>query len=470
EYAYSVPRGLENFWLQGRDGFARPELMVRWFELEGPVFDAWPPASHTGILFDGPRADEREYARAVLARFMRRAYRRPVSADEVAGRLALYDRARKDVSFVEAIKRPLTAVLTSPHFLYLVESAGPGRLSEHELAARLSYFLWSAPPDAELSGLADAGKLRPALPGQVDRMLEDGRADALAVNFAGQWLGLRDVGNNPPAVNLYPEYDRHLETSMVAESEAFFRTVLRDGLSALTFIKSDFVTVNERLARFYRIGGVRGDHFRKVAVPAGVRRGGVVTQASVLATTSNGTRTSPVKRGTWVMKNLLGTDPGLPVANAGEIAPKVPGIDKATVRKRLEIHRQLDQCARCHSKIDPLGFALENFDAAGGWRDQEGFGYNGRVERNDPEIDASSALPDGTPVVGVDGLQRALLAKEDLFLDCLAGKLMTYALGRELGLADRPAVRAAVKAMKADGTTLRALIRHIVSSDAFGTK
>src|SRR5205085_633358 len=158
-------------------------------------------------------------------------------------------------------------------------------------------------------------------------------------------------------------------------SKEFFREVLQNDLSVMNFVRSDFVTINERLARYYGIPDVRGDHFRKVKVPDGVHRGGVVTQASVLTITSNGTRTSPVKRGTWVMKNLLGTDPGLPVANAGDIAPKVPGIDKATVRKRLEIHRELPQCARCHNKIDPLGFALENFNAAGEWRDREGFGY-----------------------------------------------------------------------------------------------
>jgi hypothetical protein len=195
-----------------------------------------------------------------------------------------------------------------------------------------------------------------------------------------------------------------------------------------------------------------------------------LTQASMLTITSNGTRTSPVKRGTWVMKTLLGIDPGLPLANAGEIAPKVPGIDKATVRKRLEIHRSLDQCARCHNKIDPLGFALENFDAAGEWREQEGFGYNGRIEAKDPKIDASSQMLDGTPIVGVAGLQNAILGKPDLFLECFAGKLLTYALGRELGLADRPTVKAAVAAMKANNLTVRSLIRSIAASGPFLSK
>jgi mono/diheme cytochrome c family protein len=478
EYAYSIPKVLENFWMQTNDAFARPELLIDWFEIEGPLFDAWPPTSHTNILFASPlhSTNERAYAREVLARFMRRAYRRPVTAAEIDGKLAFYDAARKEKSFVEAIRVPLSAVLASPHFLYLVESTGeseqPWLLNDHELASRLSYFLWSSMPDDELAKLADAGKLRDAkvLAGQVDRLLADARSEALVKNFAGQWLGLRDVGANPPAMDLYPQYDRHLETSMVAESEAFFREILRNNLDVRNFIRADFVTINERLARFYGIPDVRGDHFRAVKVPVGVQRGGIVTQASILTITSNGTRTSPVKRGTWIMKTLLGIDPGLPVANAGEIAPKVPGIDKATVRKRLEIHRQLDQCARCHNKIDPLGFALENYNAAGEWREQEGFGYKGRIERDDPKIDASSTMPDGTAIVGVAGLQKAMLAKETLFLECLAGKLATYALGRELGLADQPLVKACVADVQKQQYTLRSLIHAIVRSEAFRTK
>jgi hypothetical protein len=478
EYAYSIPAVLENFWMQTRDDFARPDAMVDWVEVEGPIYDAWPPTSHSRILFTSPLAntDEPAYARAVLERFMGEAYRRPVEAGEVDETLVLFTKARQGgKSFVEAIKLPLMAVLTSPNFLYIAEThpadvAQP--LTDHELAARLSYFLWSSQPDSELRSLADAGKLvdlrtRQA---QVNRMLADPKAEQFVTNFAGQWLGLREVGANPPAPDLYPRYDRHLETSVVKESEAYFAEFLRNDLDARQMIKSDFVTINERLGRFYGIPGVRGDEFRKVPVPDGVQRGGIVTQASILTITSNGTRTSPVKRGTWVLKTLLNTDPGLPVANAGEIAPKVPGIDKATVRQRLEIHRELPQCARCHDKIDPLGFALENFNAAGEWREQEGFGYKGRIGTNDPLIDASARMPDGTEIVGVAGLQEAMSAQEDKFLGALASRLMTYALGRELGLADRPTVDAVVAEMKQNSTTVRALIKAIVSSEAFATK
>ena len=478
EYAYDIPAVLENFWMQSADAFARPELLVDWIELVGPIHPAWPPESHRRTLgTPKPGLDETAQAREVLTQFMRRAFRRPVAAEEVAAKVALFEKTRAGKpSFVEAIKAPLAAVLTSPHFLFLVEPAPPAAqprpLNGHELASRLSYFLWSSMPDEELSRLADKGDLsKPAvLRAQVDRLLKDARSEAFVQNFTGQWLGLRKVGANPPAKTLYPDYDRHFEVSIVRETESFFAEILRHDLDARNLIRSDFVTINERLARFYGIPGVRGDAFRRVPAPPESHRGGLVTQASIHAITSNGTRTSPVTRGVWVLRTLLGTDPGLPVANAGEIAPKVPGIGKATVRQRLQIHRELPLCARCHDKIDPLGFALENFNATGEWREQEGFGYNGRIDRNDPKIDARATMPDGTEFVGVEGLQAELLKKEDLFLTALAKQLHTYALGRELGFADQPMLRAAVAGMKRESYTLRGLTHAVVASEAFRTK
>ncbi|MEZ6055320.1 MAG: DUF1592 domain-containing protein [Planctomycetaceae bacterium] len=506
EYAYDLPKVLENFWMQGHDTFARPELWVDWFELEGPLYESWPPPSHQRIMGSTELPDnatpeiERVQARRILADFMPRAYRRPVTAAEIDAKLALYDLVRPEApSFIQAMKTPLSSVLTSPHFLFLVESSPvvpknnaeqsspsgstststlPHRassvrpLNDYELACRLSYFLWSTMPDAKLTQLAAQGSLHQpdVLRGELRRLLADPKSEAFVKNFSGQWLGLREVGANPPAADLFPRYDRHLELSIVAESEAFFREILQHDLNVTNFIKSDFVVINERLARFYGIPDVRGDNFRRVAVPAGVSRGGIPTQASVLTITSNGTRTSPVKRGTWIMKNLLGIDPGLPVANAGDIAPKVPGIDKATVRQRLEIHRSLPLCARCHNKIDPLGFALENFNAAGEWRTQEGFGYKGRIGRDDPVIDASAKMLDGTEFVGVTGLQEVMLKQEDLFLRCLTEKLLTYALGRELGHADRPTTDQAVQHLKEHNKTLHSLIEFIVLSEPFLTK
>ncbi len=482
ENSYYVPSILENFRYIEESEFPRPELAIDYIEIDGPVHPVWPPASHSGILFDSPNkdTDERAYAREVLTRFMTRAYRRPLRPGELEARMSLFEKLRPEKpSFVEAIKAPLAATLASPNFLYLVEPEAPGApgegprpLAPFEIASRLSYFLWSSMPDDDLFALASSGKItEPAvIRQQVDRMLADPRSRAFVKNFAGQWLGLRNVGANPPVQRLYPEYDYHLETSIVRETEGFFEEILRKDLDTRNFIRSDFVTINERLARFYGIPGVRGDAIRSVPVPENSRRGGLVTQASVHTITSNGTRTSPVVRGTWVLKTLLGTDPGLPVANVGEIQPDVPGIDKATVRQRLAIHREVASCARCHDKIDPLGLALENFDAAGRWREREGHGFNGRVRSSDPAIDASAKMPDGTEFVGVQGLQEELLKKDGLFQNSLATQLATYALGRELGFSDRPAIRSFVETMGENGNSLRSLIAAIATSELFTTK
>lgn len=474
---YSVPSVLENFWFQRDPDFARPELLIDWVEFEGVHVDRWPPAGHDLVLLAEPdrTGDEHADARLVLERFLTRAYRRPVDPAEVEPFLALFDAIRPEKpSFLEAIKVPLTAALVSPHFLYLVEPGDDAArpLDQYEVAGRLSYFLWSTMPDAALFRLAAEGRLRePAvLTAQVDRMLADPKSEAFVRNFAGQWLGLRELGANPPVANLFPRYDEHLEASMRRESEATFAEFLHRGLDVRGLLGSDQVVINERLARFYGIPGVKGDHFRRVPVPDGVRRGGLMTQASVLTLTSNGTRTSPVVRGVWILENLLGDPPPPPPPDAGDLAPEVPGIDKATVRDRLQAHRRLPQCASCHSKIDPLGFALENYDADGRWRDRYGFGYNGRVGDDDPLVDASGRLPGGRSFHGVAGLQSILLADEDRFLACLADKLLVYALGRGLTPADRPVRDRLVADLRRDGYTLRGLIAGIVTSEPFLTK
>lgn len=474
EYAYSIPRVLENFWFQGADSFARPELLVDWIEIEGPIHPTWPPESHRRIISEEiENKQEEEWSEKVIGRFVRRAFRRPVSREEARPYVEIFANARKQgLTQIEALRSALGAVLVSPNFLYLVETRAneaDTKLNPHQLASRLSYFLWSTPPDAELMKDADQKKLvDPAtITKQVERMLNDPRSEELVRNFTDQWLGLREVGANPPAADLYPQYDRHLEISMIEEGRALFRTILRDDKNVLDFIDPKYVVINERLARYYGFKDVRGDRFQVVPVAAGHPRGGILTQTAMLCITSNGTRTSPVKRGTWILKNVLGTDPGLPVANAGDIAPKVPGIDKATVRKRLEIHRELPQCARCHDKIDPLGLALENFNASGEYREQEGFGYKGRIERDDPKIDASAQLPDGTKINGAVDLKVAVRKQEDLFLKCLAQKFLTYALGRETTLADQPTIDEIVAKTKKSGYRLKGMVQAIVESEAF---
>lgn len=505
-YDYSVPRLLENFWCQTHDNFPRPELWVDWMEIEGPIYESWPPAAHRRLLQSDQvelkpknEAEALATATAILAPLMQRAYRRRVTDAEFQEKRSLFQEAyRESGQFIPSLRYAILSILVSPNFLYLPEgrlndglasavppptdapstdvpitnalstdARGDVRLLDHySVANRLSYFLWSSMPDDALFALATQGRLHDptVLDAQVDRMLADPKAQAFVSDFAGQWLGLRQVGANPPAEDLFPEYDRHLEESMVGESLQFFAEILRRDLDIQNFIESDFVVVNERMARYYGLAGVQGDDFRAVKIPSEIQRGGLVTQASVLCITSNGTRTSPVVRGTWILKNLLGMDPGLPVANAGEIAPTVPGIDKATVRQRLEIHRQLSQCARCHDRIDPLGFALENYDAAGAYRTQAGFGYKGRIERDDPVIDASARMIDGREFVGASGLKQVLLDSEPLFRQCLSQKLLTYALGREMGVADLPMIKAAAEEL-GQRRTLRSLIKWIVKTD-----
>lgn len=474
EYAYSIPKVLENFWFQGADSFARPELLVDWMEIEGPIHPTWPPKSHRLLVPEEIASEnESEWSENVIGRFVRRAFRRPVTRDEARPYIDIYGNSRKQgLSRIEALRSALGAVLVSPNFLYLVEtrsSENETKLNAHQLASRLSFFLWSSPPDVELMKDADQKKLfdRETMKKQVERMLKDSRSEELVRNFTDQWLGLREVGANPPAADLYPQYDRHLEMSMIEEGRALFRTILHEEKNILDFIDPDYVVINERLARYYGLKDVQGDQFQIVPLESGHPRGGILTQTAMLCITSNGTRTSPVKRGTWILKNVLGTDPGLPVANAGDIAPKVPGIDKATVRKRLEIHRELPQCARCHDKIDPLGLALENFNASGEYREQEGFGYKGRIERDDPKIDASAQLPDGTKIDGAADLKDAVRKQEDLFMKCLAQKLLTYALGRETTLADQPTIDEIVDKTKKSGYRLKSMLQAVVESDAF---
>jgi hypothetical protein len=286
-------------------------------------------------------------------------------------------------------------------------------------------------------------------------------------NFAGQWLALRDVGTNSPARGLFPRYDDHLEESMVRESQVFFSEILHNDLSVMNFVKSDFVTINERLARFYGIPGVKGDDIRRVAVPQGIPRGGVMAQASALTVTSNGTRTVPVWRGVWVLENILGERIPPPPPNAGEIAQLTPGNQPTTIRARMEQHRQVAACAACHDKIDPLGFALENFRGDGGWATQEANGWGGSINRNDPVIDASGRLPDGRAFNGVQELQQILLKEEDRFLRCLTEKMVTYALGRAVEFTDREWIEQLVTHIKSNRYTLRSLIHGIVLSPQF---
>jgi hypothetical protein len=415
-----------------------------------------------------PEASNKEEAcaKTILATLMRRAYRRPIAKAEVEGPMAFYREGRAEKDFDTGIGKALSAVLINPEFLFRVESepknipaSGVYRVSDLELASRLSFFLWSSIPDDELLAAAMAGKLsRPEeLERQARRMLADRRSFNLATNFAGQWLRLRNLEAVSPNVSLYPDFDDNLRQAFRQETELFFDSVLREDRSVLDLIKADYTFLNERLARHYRIAGVYGSRFRRVTLGPDSKRGGLLRQGSVLAVTSFATRTSPIIRGVWVLGSIFGAPPPPPL-------PNVPSLDESTVsaslpmRERLAAHRNNAVCANCHRTIDPVGFSLESFDAIGQWREYEG---------NDVPIDASGALPGAGEFRGVDGLERALLSRPELFAGTLTEKLLTFALGRGIEYYDAPAVRKIVRDAENDRYRFSSLILGIVKSTPF---
>ena len=410
-------------------------------------------------------SEEEDCAQQILATLMRRAYRRPVSDADVAGPMAFYRQGRAEGNFDTGVERALTAVLVSPEFLFRVESephdAPPGtayRISEFELASRLSFFLWSSIPDDELLDAAVRGELSQPLnlEKQVKRMLADPRAYNLASNFAGQWLHLRKLEGWRPDARLFPDVDANLRQAFRTETELFVDSVLRENRSVLDLLRADYTFLNERLAKHYGIAGVYGTRFRRVQLDSDSERGGVLRHGSVLSVTSHATRTSPVIRGKWVLDNIFGAPPPSP-------PPNVPTLDNTIVsaslpiRERLKEHRTRLECASCHKTIDPVGFALENFDAVGRWRD-----YDDGVP-----IDVLGGLPDGSQFDGVAGLEAGLLQRPELFAETLTEKLLTFALGRGVEYYDAPAVRKILREAEAEQYRFSTLILGIVRSAPF---
>ncbi len=451
---------------EDKDAKTFREFGLERIEIEGPFNPVPPPeaASLKLLLVARPGAgtDARAAAEKVLTNFARRAYRRPVKPDEVARLMKLYDVAAKQgEAFHHALKLPMKAVLVSPHFLYRIEEDPKNptdvrTLNDFEFATRLSYFLWSSMPDEELFALAAKGELRKpgTLEFQVKRMLRDPKAKALSENFAGQWLELRKLQALAPDKGYFPAWDEALRTAMVREAEAFFEHVVQTDRPVLDFLDADYTFVNERLAKHYGMSDVKGTEFRKVKLPDG-RRGGVVTMASTMTVTSNPTRTSPVKRGKWILENVLGTPPPPPAPDVPELPPT--GELKGTLRQQMEQHRADPSCAVCHNKLDPLGFGLENFDGIGGWRTQD----------NKKDIDSSGELPGGQTFSGPAELRKVLLGKADQFRSCFAEKLLTFGLGRGLEYYDKCALEDIAKAAKADGDKFSALVLAVVKSDPF---
>jgi len=409
---------------------------------------------------------EEPCAKQILSTLMRRAYRRPIAEADVRGPMALYREGRSEGDFDAGIRRALSAVLVSPEFLFRVEldpdrlAAGAAyRITDLELASRLSFFLWSSLPDDTLLDAAIAGTLsRPdELERQARRMLADPRSYNLASNFAGQWLRLRNLESVDPNVRLYPDFDDNLRQAFRQETERFVDSILREDRRVLDLIKADYTFLNERLAKHYGIPQVYGSRFRRVALAPGSQRGGLLRHGSILAVTSYATRTSPVLRGVWVLDNIFGAPPPPP-------PPNVPALEDTSVsaslpmRQRLGAHRANPVCASCHKTIDPVGFAMESFDAVGRWRDSDG---------DSGPVDVSGGLPGAGEFRGVAGLEEALLSRPELFAGRLTEKLLTFALGRGVESYDAPAVRKILREAEPGGYRSSSILLGIVKSVPF---
>ena len=487
----------------GAEQFTGTGLALQWVEVVGPVGDTWPPASVKNLFGDTPvvevpknkrkrtnnreisydlvPADAKAAVKPLLESFATRAFRRPLESGEADRFVKLAtDELDGGASFIDAMRVGFRGVLTSPQFLLFDEK--PGALDDFALASRLSYFLWSTMPDAELLKLAAEKKLakKETLRAQVKRMLADARAHAFVENFTGQWLELRNIDATTPDKKLYPEFDELLKLSMVGETESFFAELVNHNLPVANLIQSDFAMLNSRIAGHYGIEGVSGEQFRRVALQQDSPRGGILTQASICKVTANGTTTSPVLRGSWVMKRLLGQPPPPPPANVGAIEPDTRGA--TTIREQLAKHRTSENCAGCHKNIDPPGFALESFDVIGGFRDRYRSQDKGdRVDRRlnsgryyrvllGPPVDASGELPDGRKFSGIADFKKLLLADRDQIMRSLAEKLVIYGTGAGISYADRRDIAAIVSKTKEQGGGLRTLMEEVVESSLFRHK
>lgn len=450
------------------------EIQIDYVQVETPVFDAWPPASHRRIFAERTSAQsDFQYARATITRFMKRAWKRPLRKDEIDRKIELFRAIRPECETLEeAVLEVLATILSSPQFLYVgtpssrsltrhseVSSEVKGSSDLHFLASRLSSFLWCSIPDEELLALADDGRLaKPEnLSAQVQRMLDDPRSNRLAEHFVHQWLDMQLL----EFINIKQNvrgFDPLLKEAMQHEPVALFQQILRTNSSVLDFLHSNYAMVNERLAQHYGLAGIRGNHFQKVALNDGFRRGGLLTQAGVLTMNSDWPDSHPLKRAIWLLESVLDDPPPPPPPAVPQIDLANPEIAKMTLKERIEDHRNHAACMSCHIKIDPWGIAFENYDALGQWRDNI----------QDKPVDASSELFNHQKIDGMDGLKRFLLEhRQDQFVRAMVSKLATYALGRSLSFADRAEVDAITVRARREGDGLRSVVESIVQSELF---
>jgi hypothetical protein len=513
-----------NYSRKGRAmAFTGPGIAVDWLDIEGPLHENWPPASHRVLFADLPltefKPDEQKGVRPplrtqvrqlgagrnrpdpsqglwtvrseqplidadrLLAAFLPKAFRRPVDAEVRQAYVAQVDeRLKAGDCFESAMRWAYRAALCSPDFLYHIEP-DDRRLDDHALACRLSYFLWNSRPDDTLTRLADEHRLHEpeVLRNEVERMLRDARSQRFIDDFLGQWLKLRQIAATDPDRKLYPEFSPYLQDSMVAETKAFFRELLERDLDASHLVRSNFAMLNEKLAVHYGLADVKGSQIRRVELPPDHPRGPFLTQAALLKITANGTTTSPVPRGAFVMARLLGDEPDPPPPNIPAIEPDVRGAK--TIREQLDKHRTDAVCASCHAKMDPPGFALESFDVIGGWRERyRSIGEGDPAPRGSidpfigisfklgPAVDASGVLPDERAFRDVVELQKLLAADPGQLLRNIAQQLLVYSTGRPVAFSDRDAVRALVAQVESRGGGLRTLIHELIQSELFQTR
>jgi mono/diheme cytochrome c family protein len=453
-----------------------PRLKIEWIEFESPFFETWPPATHTNILFTQDKLAEPAYAREVVRRFAARAYRGPVPPAELDRLVNYWTKARANTDTLEgSLRDTLGVVLSSPRFLGLPASRTGGakeKLTDYELAARISYLLWSTMPDETLLRLADQKKLREpaALSAQMRRMIQDPKAWLFIEQYAEQWLELDRLQRVTISKSSYPGFDDQLATSMRLETIHFFGEVLRGDMSIFQFLASDFTCVNETLATHYGITGVIGPKFRKVKLDDAHHRGGVLTHASILTGLSDGKDGHPIKRGMWLLKNLFDETPPPPPPNVPELNRENPKVKNLTIPQALAVHRNSTACMGCHRKIDPWGIAFEEYDAVGNWM-RDGVGAGLRKRRTSQAIDAKAELPTGVKVDGMRELREELLrSKSDEFRRAMLRKVMAYALGRSLTLGDIEAADALVPTLRERGDRLPVLIELIAASEPFQSK
>lgn len=473
----------------------QPGVAFRWMEVEGPIYDQWPSAGHK-LLFDNlplkpgkngavevVSANPGRDAERLLRAFLQRAYREPATEEDVQRFLGIINGALKSGStFADAMIAGYSGVLCSPAFICLEEK--PGKLDDRALASRLAYFLWNSEPDETLRAVAARNELHKpeVLRTQTARLLADPKSRRFVNAFLDYWLDLRKGNATAPDASLYPDYylDDLLVESATTETQLFFNELLHNDLPARNIVSSDFAMLNERLANLYGIPNVDGVNLRRVALPADCVRGGLLTQASVLKVTANGTTTSPVVRGAWVMERVLGRPPPPPPPNVPAVDPDTRGA--TTIREQLDKHRKLETCSACHAKIDPAGFALESFDVFGGWRTNyralgegehvKGFGKNGQpfTFHEGPVVDASGKLPDGRDFTDIRSLKKLLLADERQIARNLARQLIVYGTGAPVRFGDRPQVEQILDQTEAKGYGVQSLVLAIVQTDLFQNK